>query len=187
MAWDPAARWYQSVVRWCMQQSRPALWPTQPPIQWYRVSFPGVKRPGRGVDYPHPSSARIKERVELYLYSPSEPSWPVVGRTLPLLYLLRWCVCPRSNPNIPPNEVPKMTSVAPNYWTKPPRFQQLEDADRCTLELNSCEVSSSHSRLSADVQNTPNTHVITSYSWEVTQLLLYTNFVSFNATVTIVI
>ena len=33
----------------------------------YRVSFPGVKRPGRGVDHPLPSSAEVKERVELYL------------------------------------------------------------------------------------------------------------------------
>ena len=28
-------------------------------------SFPGVKRPGRGVDHPPPSSAEVKERVEL--------------------------------------------------------------------------------------------------------------------------
>jgi len=41
--------------------------------------FPGVKRPGRGVDQPPPSSAEVKERVELYLYSPSGPSWPVLG------------------------------------------------------------------------------------------------------------
>jgi hypothetical protein len=47
-------------------------------------SFPGVKRPGRKVDHPPPSSAEFKERVELYLYSPSGPSWPVLGRTLPL-------------------------------------------------------------------------------------------------------
>jgi hypothetical protein len=42
-------------------------------------SFLGVKRPGRGIDHPPPSSAEVKERVELYLYSPSGPSWPVVG------------------------------------------------------------------------------------------------------------
>jgi hypothetical protein len=42
-------------------------------------SFPGVKQPGRGVDPPPPSSAKVKERVELYLYSPSGPSWPVLG------------------------------------------------------------------------------------------------------------
>jgi hypothetical protein len=52
----------------------------------YRVSFPGVKRPGRGVDHSPPSSDRVKERVELYLYSPSGPSWPVLGRIY--LYLL---------------------------------------------------------------------------------------------------
>jgi hypothetical protein len=33
-------------------------------------SFPGVMRPGRGVDHPPPSSAKVKERVQLYLYSP---------------------------------------------------------------------------------------------------------------------
>jgi hypothetical protein len=35
------------------------------------VSFPGVKWPGRGVDHPPSSSGRVKERVQLYLYSPS--------------------------------------------------------------------------------------------------------------------
>jgi hypothetical protein len=39
---------------------------------------------GRGIDHPPPYSAKVKERVELYLYSPSGPSWPVLGRTLPL-------------------------------------------------------------------------------------------------------
>ena len=47
-------------------------------------SFPGVKQPGHGVDHPPPSSAEVKERVELYLYSASGPSWPVIGWTLPL-------------------------------------------------------------------------------------------------------
>jgi hypothetical protein len=42
-------------------------------------SFLEVKRPGRGVDHPHPSSAEVKERVQLYLYSPCGPSWPVTG------------------------------------------------------------------------------------------------------------
>ena len=47
-------------------------------------SFPGVKRSARDVDHPSPSSTEIKGRIELYIYSPSEPSWPVLGRTLPL-------------------------------------------------------------------------------------------------------
>jgi hypothetical protein len=42
-------------------------------------SFPGVKRPGCGVDHPPTSRAEVKETVELYLYSPSGPSWPVLG------------------------------------------------------------------------------------------------------------
>jgi len=42
-------------------------------------SFPEVNRLGRGVDHPLPSSAEVKERVELYLYSPSGPLWPVIG------------------------------------------------------------------------------------------------------------
>ena len=41
-------------------------------------TFPGVKRPGCGVDHPPPSSAEIKERAELYIYSPSRPLWPVL-------------------------------------------------------------------------------------------------------------
>ena len=45
-------------------------------------SFPEVKRPGRGVNPTPPSSIEVKDRVELYLYSPSEPSQSVLGRTL---------------------------------------------------------------------------------------------------------
>ena len=47
-------------------------------------SFPGVKRPGCGVDHPPPSSAEVEGRVELYIFSPSGPSQPVLGRALPL-------------------------------------------------------------------------------------------------------
>ena len=39
----------------------------------YRVSFLGVKRPGRGVGHPPTSSVEVKERVVLYLYTPSPP------------------------------------------------------------------------------------------------------------------
>jgi len=50
----------------------------------YQVSFPGVKRPGRGIDHPPASSAEGKERIELYLCFPSGSSWPVKGGILPL-------------------------------------------------------------------------------------------------------
>ena len=75
----------------------------------YRVSFPGMKRRGRGLNHPPPSSAEIKERIELYFYSPSGLSWPVLGRTfIPKddgegrnmqqrlynnLFVIRACVC----------------------------------------------------------------------------------------------
>jgi len=42
-------------------------------------SFPGIKRPGRGTDHTTPSSAEVKESVELYIYSPFGDSWPVLG------------------------------------------------------------------------------------------------------------
>jgi len=44
----------------------------------YRV-FPGGKAAGAWRDHPPPPGAEVKERVELYLYSPSGPSWPVLG------------------------------------------------------------------------------------------------------------
>ena len=44
-------------------------------------SFPGVKRSGRGIDQPSPSSAEVKERIELYLYTLSGLSWLVIGGT----------------------------------------------------------------------------------------------------------
>jgi len=59
-----------------LQPSRSSLGPTQLPGTGY---FPGVKRPGRGVDHPSPSSVEVKERIELYFYSPFGPSWPVLG------------------------------------------------------------------------------------------------------------
>ena len=47
-------------------------------------SFPGVKRPGRGVDRPSLSCAEVEGRVELYICSSSGTSWPVLGWPLPL-------------------------------------------------------------------------------------------------------
>ena len=55
-------------------QIGPGAHPASYTINWYRVSFPGVKRLGRGFNHPPPSSAEVKESVELYIYSPSGPS-----------------------------------------------------------------------------------------------------------------
>ena len=49
------------------------LGPTQLPAQWVPSIFPGDKADGAWRYPPTPSSAEVKERVELYLYSPSGP------------------------------------------------------------------------------------------------------------------
>jgi hypothetical protein len=90
----------QSVSRlatgWTVIGSNPGrreIFRTRPDRHWvspsllqngYRLAFPGVKRPGRGVNHPPPSSTEVKERTELYFYSPAVSSWSVLGRTLPL-------------------------------------------------------------------------------------------------------
>jgi hypothetical protein len=56
--------------------SRLALGPTQPPIQWIPGALSlGVKWSGCEIDHSPPSSAKVKECVELYLHSPNMPSW----------------------------------------------------------------------------------------------------------------
>ena len=67
--------------------SRPTLGPPSLLYNGYRV-FPGGKAAGAWRWPPTPSSAVVDERVELYLYSPSGPSWPVLGWTLPLPFTL---------------------------------------------------------------------------------------------------
>jgi hypothetical protein len=70
--------------------SRTALGPTQPPIQWVpgAISLEGVKQPRREADHSPPSSAEVKECVELYLHFSNTPSWHgaslSTGTTLPL-------------------------------------------------------------------------------------------------------
>jgi hypothetical protein len=57
-------------------KSRPVLGPTQPPIPWLPGALSlGLKRPGRGADHSPPSSAEVKECVELCLHSHNTPSW----------------------------------------------------------------------------------------------------------------
>jgi hypothetical protein len=40
--------------------TRPAVGPTQPPIQWYRELFPDVNRPGPETDHLFPSVTEVK-------------------------------------------------------------------------------------------------------------------------------
>jgi hypothetical protein len=56
--------------------SRSELKSTQPPIQWEQGSLSlGVMWTGRDADHSPPSSAGVKECMELYLYSLDTPSW----------------------------------------------------------------------------------------------------------------
>jgi hypothetical protein len=49
------------IKRLIFTESREALGPTQPPIQWVPWAIsPGVKRPGREADHSPPSSAEVK-------------------------------------------------------------------------------------------------------------------------------
>jgi hypothetical protein len=52
------------------------LYCVQPPIQWVRgVLSLRVKRPGLEADHSPPSSAEVKECVELYFHSSNTSSW----------------------------------------------------------------------------------------------------------------
>jgi hypothetical protein len=69
--------------------SRTALGPSQPPIQWVPgVLSLGVKWTGLEADHSPPSSAEVKERVELYLHSPSWRGAHLKKKAHERLYLL---------------------------------------------------------------------------------------------------
>ena len=73
------------------------FFPTRPDRPWcppsllhngYQVSLPRLKRQERGVDHPLSPRDKVKEGVELHLYSPSGPSLLTVGWPLPLHYVV---------------------------------------------------------------------------------------------------
>jgi hypothetical protein len=69
-------------------ESRTALGPTQPPIQWVLGALSlEAKRPGREADHSPPSSAEVKEWVQLYLNSPIRLHGVVLSWAQRQLYL----------------------------------------------------------------------------------------------------
>ena len=85
--------------------SRLSLGPTETPIQWVLE----VKQPQHGINHPPPSITEVKEKVELYFYTPSGPSWPVRGWTLSL----------------------------PSVWTKQKKYHELLNISQQTLDHRS--------------------------------------------------
>ena len=79
------SRWWRDFPH----PSRPSPGAHPAPCTMGTVSFPGVKRPGRGADHPPTSKRQGHERVGLYLYSPSRPQWPVIGRNLTLYRVIQ--------------------------------------------------------------------------------------------------
>jgi hypothetical protein len=81
-------------MAWCLVKHRDdftlhhrvrmVLGPTQPPIQWVPGALSlGVKRPGHEANRSPPSSAEVKEWVELYLHSPNTPESDAASPHLP--------------------------------------------------------------------------------------------------------
>ena len=61
--------------------------PWMPPTQRVPSILPESKASTRGLDHRPPSSAEVKERVEICLYSSSGPSWPILGWPLPFTFI----------------------------------------------------------------------------------------------------
>jgi hypothetical protein len=86
--WTGMAQTVQRLATgWTVWGSNPGggeIFHTRPDRPWalhsllyneHRVYFPAVKRPGRDVNHPPPFSVEVKEREELYFYSPSGCGW----------------------------------------------------------------------------------------------------------------
>jgi hypothetical protein len=92
LLWDGQSGDWITVEARFFTLSRLALRPTHPPVQGVPGILPWGKSAGAWHWPPTPSNAEVKERVELYLSSASEPSWSVLGRTLPFYFQFNFLV-----------------------------------------------------------------------------------------------
>jgi hypothetical protein len=85
------ARWSGNWIPVVVRFSAPVQTSPEAHLTSYTMgtdSFLGVKQPGNGMDHTPPSSVEVKERVGLYLYSPSGLSWPVLGWILTFTFYM---------------------------------------------------------------------------------------------------
>jgi len=84
------SRW----MRVFSHSSRTTIGPIHPPVQWVPNLILASKSSGTWLWQSTSSSAKVKERVELYVYSSSGSSWPVLGWNLPYLVFVsqKWFV-----------------------------------------------------------------------------------------------
>ena len=104
--------------------SRPALGLTRPPIKWVPCLFPGVKRPGCGLDHPPHLAPRLKKE---YRYSSSGPWWPILMWSLPL---------PAVNNNNERFPVAWFSLLMKHVWQK---TCARKTHDEMTIHLKMCE------------------------------------------------
>jgi hypothetical protein len=82
-------------------QSRPYLGPTQPPVKWEQIYFPGSQAAGQLLWPTISSSPEVKEvKVQFYFHCSSVFSWSVLGWNFHLPYLLFTSSIPRYEWNI---------------------------------------------------------------------------------------
>ena len=91
------------------------------------VSFSGVKRPGRGVDHPPPSSAEVKQRVDLYLYSPYGPWWLVYGEIYLTITLYTKNIMPCTDHQILSGRLNQEKSDRRGLWQLQGRWESLRE------------------------------------------------------------
>ena len=110
MDWTSVAAWFSLPV-----QTGPGAHPASYAMS--NESFPGVMRPSCSADHLNPFSAKVKERVELFLYSPSVPSWQDIRWNSPFRFS---CKTTRNSPipSILKSNIKAIWSINHGSWNK---------------------------------------------------------------------